>query len=85
MIVKQRFWKSISRALEIQNRWHVEEAEILPVLISSTGLIPKRLHENVAKLGLPKIIYIEIQKTWIHVGWLEGSCRYEDRTSSRWR
>ncbi|KAL3282985.1 hypothetical protein HHI36_006143 [Cryptolaemus montrouzieri] len=52
-------------AVEIKQMWHLDEIDIVLVIISSTGLIPKRLHDSLKKLELHKNTNIEMQKAVI--------------------
>lgn len=52
-------------AFEIRQMWHANKVEIVPVILSSTGLVPKSLETSLAKLGLHKNTYIDLQKAVI--------------------
>uniref|UniRef100_A0A6P7H095 Uncharacterized protein LOC114342846 n=1 Tax=Diabrotica virgifera virgifera TaxID=50390 RepID=A0A6P7H095_DIAVI len=52
------------RDLEIQIRrqWRMESTQTIPIIISTTGVIPKNLIENIKKLGLNEHLYKTMQK-----------------------
>ena len=52
------------RDLEEQTRrqWKLKDIKTIPIVISSTGLIPKKLLENLRKLQLDENIYKVMQK-----------------------
>lgn len=52
-------------ATEIQNMWKQTSVQVLPIVISDTGVIPKSLHTSIQKLNLPPSIYIQLQKSII--------------------
>lgn len=52
-------------AIEIKQMWRMEKVEVVPIIISSTGLVPKTIHEGLTKLGLHKNTYVDIQKAAI--------------------
>lgn len=50
---------------EIRQMWHQDIVKIVPIIISSTGLIPKTLHDSLKGLELPSNLYIPMQKAVI--------------------
>ena len=72
---------------QIRRQWGMESVKTVPIIISSTGLIPKTLLENLKQLGLSEHHYKNMQKAV-----LLGTARVvrkfmgtEDRTPSRAR
>lgn len=49
-------------AVEIPQMWYAERVEVVPVIVSPPGLIPKNLHGSFTKLDLKRNIYTEMQK-----------------------
>ncbi|XP_060522496.1 uncharacterized protein LOC132699669 [Cylas formicarius] len=52
-------------ASEIKRVWRQREVHTIPVVLSSTGLIPKKLHKSLQSLGLQQYLYMELQKASI--------------------
>lgn len=50
---------------EIRSQWGVNNITITPIVISTTGIIPKNIKNNLRHLGLRENIYIEMQKSVI--------------------
>lgn len=46
----------------IKRQWHVEQVRTIPIIISSTGVIPKNLFDGLRKLRLKEHIYKLMQK-----------------------
>lgn len=61
----EKIEKYIPLAEEIRQMWHQDIVKIIPIIVSSTGLIPKSLHDSLKGLELPPKLYIPIQKTVI--------------------
>ncbi|CAH2244279.1 jg7746 [Pararge aegeria aegeria] len=47
----QKKRKYLDLAHEVTAMWHVESAEIIPIVISANGLIPVRLAHHLRRLG----------------------------------
>uniref|UniRef100_A0A8D8RDC3 Reverse transcriptase domain-containing protein n=1 Tax=Cacopsylla melanoneura TaxID=428564 RepID=A0A8D8RDC3_9HEMI len=47
---------------EMKRMWQVQKVTIVPIVISTTGIIPKELHKNIQILGLHKNTFILLQK-----------------------
>lgn len=52
-------------AIEIQQMWQMDRVEVIPIVVSSTGLVPKTLNKDLVSLGLHKNTFIDIQKAVI--------------------
>ena len=52
-------------AIEIKNQWRVNVVKIIPIIVSSTGVIPKTLHDSLKTLDIHPQTYILIQKAVI--------------------
>ena len=52
-------------ANEICAMWKQNTAQVISIVISSTGVIPKPLSQNLKRLGLHPNTYIQIQKSVI--------------------
>src|SRR3978361_1029918 len=52
-------------AREIKQLWKVASVAVIPLIISTTGLIPKTLKQNLERIGLPAQIYHDMQKAAI--------------------
>ncbi|CAH2106131.1 unnamed protein product [Euphydryas editha] len=50
---------------EITRLWKLQKVTIVPIVLSTTGVIPKQLHQSIKTLNLPPNIYILIQKAVI--------------------
>lgn len=50
---------------EILRIWNLEKVYIVPLVLSSTGVIPKQLHHSLSLLNLPPKSYITMQKAAI--------------------
>lgn len=62
---REKIEKYIPLRDELKNLWKQQHVEIIPIIISSTGLIPKSLKQNCTHLGLPNDIIEQIQKATI--------------------
>lgn len=62
---REKIEKYISLRDEIKHLWKQDSVEIIPIIISSTGVVPKSLKRNCQHLGLPNPIITEIQKATI--------------------
>jgi hypothetical protein len=52
-------------ANEIRAMWKQNAAQVIPIVISSTGVIPESLPQNLKKLNLHPNTYIQVQKSVI--------------------
>ncbi|XP_039759615.1 uncharacterized protein LOC120633471 [Pararge aegeria] len=50
---------------EIKRMWRLNEVSIVPIVLSTTGVIPKQLHQSLSLLNLPEFTYISLQKAVI--------------------
>ncbi|KAL0840474.1 hypothetical protein ABMA28_015720 [Loxostege sticticalis] len=50
---------------EIRRMWRLNEVSIVPIVLSTTGVIPKQLHQSLTTLHLPPLTYITLQKAVI--------------------
>jgi hypothetical protein len=57
--------KYINLAEEIKRIWNQTNVFTIPVVLSSTGIIPKRLHQSLKKLNLQQNLYLKLQKACI--------------------
>jgi hypothetical protein len=61
--------KYMEIAAEIKEQWHVRSVTIIPIIISTMGVVPITLRQNLKKLSLKENLHIEMQKSVII-----GSC-----------
>lgn len=65
--LKQKYTEKIQKYIpladEIKQMWHQETVKIVPIVISSTGVIPKTLKIALNTLQLPENTYIPLQKS----------------------
>ncbi|XP_041984991.1 uncharacterized protein LOC121737385 [Aricia agestis] len=59
----EKIQKYIPLADEIKQMWHQNTVKIIPIVISSTGVIPKTLAAALKSLDLHKNTYIQLQKS----------------------
>lgn len=52
-------------ALEIKRQWQVNAVTTIPIVISTTGIIPKSLHASLKVLQMPPTTYVLLQKAAI--------------------
>jgi len=52
-------------ANEIRSMWRQKTAQVIPIVISSTGVIPKSLSQSLTRLNLNQNTYIQLQKSVI--------------------
>ncbi|XP_072939818.1 uncharacterized protein [Epargyreus clarus] len=50
---------------EITRLWHLQKVTIVPIVLSTTGVIPKQLHRSLISLNLPSNTYHLLQKAVI--------------------
>ena len=61
----EKVTKYLPLAAEIKDLWRQEDVIILPLIISTTGIIPKTLANNLQQLGLPLAVRNQMQKAVI--------------------
>lgn len=59
----EKIQKYIPLADEIRHMWHQQTVTIVPIIISSTGVIPKTLNKSLRLLDLHDNTYIPLQKS----------------------
>lgn len=52
-------------AIEIKEQWKMEKVYTVPIIVSTTGVIPTTLHNSLQQLKMPKTVYMELQKVAI--------------------
>lgn len=52
-------------ARELENIWSLQRVDIIPLVISVSGIVSTNLKRNIARLGLPEPIFTNIQKAAI--------------------
>jgi hypothetical protein len=52
-------------ANEISAMWKQKAAQVIPIVISSTGVIPKSISQSLTRLNLHPNTYIQLQKSVI--------------------
>ena len=57
--------KNRELANEICAMWKQKAAQVIPIVISSTGVIPKSLSQSLTRLNLHPNTYIQLQKSVI--------------------
>ncbi|KAI5731918.1 hypothetical protein M8J77_018419 [Diaphorina citri] len=50
---------------EVKRMWNLEKVVTIPIVLSSTGIIPHKLHESLKTLNIKKNVYILIQNAVI--------------------
>ena len=60
--IQEKFQKYSDLRAEILRIWNMESVYIVPVVMSSTGVIPFSLHHSINTLKLRKTIYVQLQK-----------------------
>jgi len=60
---KQNTYQELAN--EICAMWKQKAAQVMPIVISSTGVIPKSLSQSLTKLNLHPNTYIQLQKSVI--------------------
>lgn len=62
---EEKITKYADLAIEMERMWKLEKVITVPIILSSTGVIPKTLSTNLTILQLPPFTYIELQKATI--------------------
>ncbi|CAH0721715.1 unnamed protein product, partial [Brenthis ino] len=60
---QEKIQKYIPLADEIKDMWHQSSIKIVPIILSSTGVVPKTLHKSIELLELHKSTYTKLQKS----------------------
>jgi hypothetical protein len=60
---KQSRYKELEN--EICSMWKQKAAQVIPIVISSTGVVPKSVSQSLTRLNLPPNTYIQLQKSVI--------------------
>ncbi|KAF2893595.1 hypothetical protein ILUMI_12577 [Ignelater luminosus] len=61
----EKIQKYIELAAEIKDMWEQREVKIIPVILSTTAVIPHTLHRAIQQLQMPEMIFKEMQKAVI--------------------
>ena len=51
---------------EVKEMWDMNRVEVIPIIISTTGLVPHSLAKNLERIGIEAVSTIEIQAAVIH-------------------
>ena len=57
--------KYLELSHEVKKMWKQSKVTIIPLVLSATGTIPRKLHNSIKKLTLPSNTYVEMQKAAI--------------------
>lgn len=68
--VEEKLDKYASLAFEIKKQNKLNKVEVIPIIITATGVIPKCLKGYLARIGLPGGLFVELQKAAVL-----GTCR----------
>jgi hypothetical protein len=60
---KQKKYQELAK--EIRDMWKQDAVQVVPILISATGIIPKSLSQSLKRLNLHPNTYIQMQKVVI--------------------
>lgn len=63
--INEKVRKYTELAEEVSRMWKPNNVYVVPIVLSTTGVIPMDLHESIRKLSLPKNIFISLQKAVI--------------------
>jgi len=63
IIIKQKKYQELAN--EICAMWKQKAAQVIPIVISSTGVIPKSLSQSLTRLNLHPNTYIQLKKSVI--------------------
>lgn len=61
----EKVTKYTDLAVEIKSQWRVQNVKTVPIVISSTGVIPHTLHTSLRILNIHNLLYILLQKAVI--------------------
>lgn len=59
---REKINKYLPLADEVKEMWDLKAVTIVPVILGTTGEIPKKLHEGLETLGMPEKLYLAMQK-----------------------
>ena len=62
---KQNKYQELTNEICVCAMWKQNAAQVIPIVISSTGVIPKSLSQSLKRLGLHPNTYIQMQKSVI--------------------
>jgi len=60
---KQNKYQELAK--EIRAMWRQKAAQVIPIVISSTGVIPKSLSQSLTRINLHPNTYVQLQKSVI--------------------
>ncbi|CAH2092510.1 unnamed protein product [Euphydryas editha] len=63
--VAEKITKYTDLKIEVKRMWNLNTVTIVPIVISTTGVIPTMIHDSIKTIGLHKNIYIILQKAVI--------------------
>lgn len=63
--IAEKLTKYVELKDEITRLWHLQNVTIVPLVLSTTGVIPKQLHQSLVTLNLPSNTYHIMQKAAI--------------------
>jgi hypothetical protein len=61
----EKIQKYVALSDEVKQMWHQNTVKIVPIILSSTGLIPKSLHTAIQTIELNKFLHMKLQKSVI--------------------
>lgn len=61
----EKIAKYTDLSIELRTQWNATDVKTIPIIMSSTGVVPKTLHTSLNTLDLPKSIYMLLQKAVI--------------------
>ena len=59
---QEKISKYLELSVYLKNTWNLEKITILPIILSSTGIIPNLLHKSIKILNLNENLYVSLQK-----------------------
>ena len=64
-MISEKLSKYSDLSIEINRLWKMEKTVVVPIVLSSTGVIPKQLHQALKVIELPSHLFITLQKAVI--------------------
>lgn len=64
-IINEKLSKYTDLAIEIKKQWKAHTIHIIPIVLSSTGIVPKNLHKHLDMLQIPTYTIDLLQKAVI--------------------
>lgn len=61
----EKITKYTDLAIELKTQWKVDTVKTVPVVLSTTGVIPYTLHTSLETLNIHKLTYLQLQKATI--------------------